>query len=153
MIFLIFKHSLQVITHSMKQLVLFYQVYSNSYLYNELILLIYLHSLQVKNHSVKQLVLLYQVYSNWCLYNELIFLIYLHLLQVMNHSIIQLLLLYQVYSHSFSLINRCSFHERSVYTGYFYWIWLFSLLSCILLFILFWNNIWFKSLSYHSSHS
>ena len=153
MIFLNYLHSLQVMDHSVKQLILLYQVYSNWYLYNELIFLIYLHSLQVIIHSIKQLVLLYQVYSNWCLYNELIFLIYLHSLQVDIHSMKQQILLYQVYSHSFSLINRCSFHERSVYTGCLYWIWLSTLFSCILFFILFWNNIWFKSLSSRSFHS
>ena len=64
MIFLILRHSLQRDGHSIKQLVLLYQVYSNWCLYNELIFLIYLHSLQVYNHSIKQLVSLYQVYSN-----------------------------------------------------------------------------------------
>ena len=98
-IFQISLHSLQVNGHSVKQQVLLYQVYSNWYLYNELIFLIYLHSLQVIIHSMKQLVLLYQVYSNWCLYNELIFLIYLHSLQVHGHSMKQLVLFYQVYSN------------------------------------------------------
>ena len=95
-IFLIYLHSLHIGIHSVKQLVLLYQVYSNWYLYNELIFLIYLYSLQVMNHSEKQLVSLYQVYSNWCLYNELIFLIFLHSLQVIIHSVQHLVWLYQV---------------------------------------------------------
>ena len=47
--------------HSIKQLVLLYQVYSIWCLYNELIFLIYLHLRQVFHHSLKQLVLHYQV--------------------------------------------------------------------------------------------
>ena len=62
MIFLIYLHSLQVKVHLKKQEILFYQVYSNCCLYNELIFLIYLHSRQVINHSIIQLVLLYQVF-------------------------------------------------------------------------------------------
>ena len=50
-----------LVLHSIEQLVLLYQVYSNWCLYNELILLNYLHLEQVKIPSIEQLVLLYQV--------------------------------------------------------------------------------------------
>ena len=86
LIFLIYLHSLQVKIHSIKQLVLLYQVYSNWCLYNELIFLIYLHSLQVMNHSLKQLVLILRV-CTWVLMIIKMFLsLMVNILMVKMHS-------------------------------------------------------------------